>query len=234
MEESERHYWQAIWETRLLRAPRQSLATFGTTVIRYYLLAKPVYSELQIPNLSEETVVREGVVRSERPRVVTPFYLMRHEGFSNEATGYLEEMIQLNRGDQPGILYSYSNEPKETSIVSGPVTEVARRISERLDKEGRNLEAVIQGVDAMWDVSVMKFIYELTKSSVESNANELNNRGLLDMKGNTPREALQRIERLLEGARHGTVDPAEVHRELVRWDVFDEYQDRFLELFGRR
>jgi len=51
---------RAIEETDLIRPPKQKLATFGVTDIYYYLLTKPVYSELD--QSLEETVVREGRV----------------------------------------------------------------------------------------------------------------------------------------------------------------------------
>jgi hypothetical protein len=49
-----------------------------------------------------------------------------------------------------------------------------------------------------------------------------------------PREARQRIERLIEMARRGDAKRADVHREIERWGLFDEYQDRFLSLFRGR
>ena len=73
----------AVQHTEILRAPKQSLSTFGTTNVYYYLLTEPVYSEL-VENITE-TVVREGRVIAERPRIVTPYYLSRLEGFSPEA-----------------------------------------------------------------------------------------------------------------------------------------------------
>ena len=158
---------------------------------------------------------------------------MRHEGFTEDATGYLQEVARRHGADAPGLLYTYRNEPAATSIVSGLAGDVARNISERLDKEQRGLEAVIRGVDDLWDVSVMKFIYELTNASVQSNASELHRRGLLEVEGKVPREARQRIESLFDEARRAHVDPSEVHRELLRWDLFDEYQDRFFDLFRR-
>jgi len=36
----------AVDHTEILRAPKQSLSTFGTTNIYYYLVAEPAYSEL--------------------------------------------------------------------------------------------------------------------------------------------------------------------------------------------
>ena len=49
---------EAVEHTEILRAPKQSLTTFGTTNIYYYLVTEPAYTAL-IPN-TKETVVREG------------------------------------------------------------------------------------------------------------------------------------------------------------------------------
>ena len=68
----------AVDHTEILRSPKQSLSTFGTTNIYYYLVTEPAYSEL-VKNATE-TVIREGRVFAERPRIVTPFYLVRLQG----------------------------------------------------------------------------------------------------------------------------------------------------------
>ena len=83
---------QAIKHTEILRAPKQSLYTFGTTNIYYYLVTEPAYSEL-IKNITE-TVVREGRVIAERPKIVTPYYLSQLEGFSTEARRYFEALVE--------------------------------------------------------------------------------------------------------------------------------------------
>ena len=232
MQDHEQRVSEAAENTYVVRPPRQALATFGTTIVRYYLVSEPLFREVD-PRGDVETVVREGVVRAERPQVVTPSYLMRHEGFGGDARSYFESLIREFGADAPGILYTYKNEGMETTIVSGSTREVTGRIVDRLDREGKPLEAVIRGVDDLWDVSLMKFIYELTARSARSNASELRSHGLLETDGGVPRDARVRIEGLLEQARHGNVDPSEVHREIERWGLFGEYQDRFLGLFKR-
>jgi len=122
----------------------------------------------------------------------------------------------------------------ETSIVSGSPDEVTARFAERLDRDDKRLEAVVRGVDELWDVSLMKFIYEFTNASARSNFDDLRGRGMLGVEDGVPREARQRIERLMEMARRGEAQPADVHRELERWGLFEEYQDRFLSLFRGR
>src|SRR3990172_812618 len=104
MEKDER-IKEAIERTEILRAPKQSLYTFGTTSIYYYLVTEPAYSEL-VKNVTE-TVVREGRVTAERPRIVTPFYLSRLEGFSREARRYLTSLIKTHSANVPGLLYTY-------------------------------------------------------------------------------------------------------------------------------
>ncbi len=231
MDEQDKRLLDAIEQTRVVRPPRQALATFGSTSVHYYLVTSPVYQEFNPPAGSEESVVREGVVRAEQPRVVTPHYLLRHEGFGENAERYLQWLIDEFGPNEPGLMYHYKNEGADTSIVSGAVDEVTQRIIERLDRDEKPLSAVIQGSDDLWDVSLMKFIYELTALSARQNASEMRSRGLLQMEGGAPRDAWQRIEWMLEQARKGAIEPSEAHREMERWGVFDEYQDRFLKLF---
>jgi hypothetical protein len=233
-EEIDPQLTDAIEHTSVVRPPKQALATFGTTSIRYYLVTEPAYRDLPGATADPESVVREGVVRAERPQVVTPYFLSRHEGFGDHAQEYLDHLIETYGPDAPGLLYTYKNEAMETSIVTGTPDEVATRISERLDREEKALEAVVRGVDEMWDVSLIKFIYDLTDRSARSNFDDLRGRGLLGVEDGVPREARHRIERLLERARAGQAEPAEVHRELERWGLFEEYQDRFLSLFKGR
>lgn len=222
----------AIQQTKVLRYPRQSLATFGTTTVSYYLLTKPVYAEMVD---KEETVVREGKVGAERPRVVTPSYLTKLEGFGSNARRYLEMIAREYGAHVPGLLYNYRNEPKELVIVSDSLEAVAHRLSEKIEREGDRLAAIIQGIDELWDVSLLKFINELTESSLRRNLSELEGRGLLDIDPlGVPRDARYRIEDLFQRVTLGELDPSELKVELDRWGLFSEYEDRFLNLFRRR
>jgi hypothetical protein len=148
---------QAIQNTEVLRLPRQSLATFGTTNVNYYLLTKPVYAELIN---KEETIIREGRISVGRPKIVMPSYLAKLEGFGENARRYLEAVMREYGPHVPGLLYSYKNEPKGLTIVSDELDVVAGRLNERIDKEGDRLAAVIKGVDEIWDVSLRKFTLE--------------------------------------------------------------------------
>jgi len=223
----------AVKHTEILRAPKQSLYTFGTTNIYYYLVTEPVYSEL-VKNITE-TVVREGRVIAERPRLVTPYYLSRLEGFSAEARRYFEALAKEYGSGVRGLFYTYSNEPKELTIVSDNLLSVVDRLNAEIDKRGDLLAAIIKGEDELWDVSLMKFIYEVTKSSLQDNLMQMGSRGLLNVDAaGIPVDARVRINELFERVMRGESEPGELKDELDRWGLFEEYEDRFFDIFKKK
>ena len=224
---------EAVRHTETLRLPKQSLATFGTTNIYYYLVTEPAYKEL-VENVAE-TVIREGRVVAQRPRVVTPYYLSRLQGFSTEARRYLDTLTRQHGADAPGLFYSYRNEPKELSIVSDSLRSVVAKLNAEIDKRGDPLTSIIKGEDELWDVSLLKFIYEITRSSIQNNLRQMGNRGLLNVDSSgVPADARGRIEELFRKVTAGQGEPSELKEELDRWDLFEEYEDRFFNLFKRR
>jgi len=221
---------QAVKHTEILRPPKRTLATFGTTNIYYYLVTEPAYSDLVRD--TAETVVREGRVIAERPKIVTPYYLSRLEGFSGDARRYLDMLIQAYGGNAPGLYYTYKNEPLGLNIVSDNLRSVVEKINAEIDKRGDPLGSIIKGEDQLWDVSLMKFIYEMTRSSLQNNLTQLGGRGLLGVDDSgIPADARVRIEELFRQAARGEREPRELKDELDRWDLFDEYEDRFFSIF---
>ena len=222
----------AVEHTEILRPPKQSLATFGTTNIYYYLVTEPAYSEL-VKNVTE-TVVREGKVIAERPRIVTPYYLSQLEGFSPEAKRYFDTLTKIHGRNAPGLFYTYKNEPKELNIISDNLQSVVNKINAEIDKRGDPLASIIKGEDTLWDVSLMRFIYEMTRSSLRDNLMQLGSRGLLDIDtGGIPVDTRIRIEELFRQVVKGEYDPRELKEELDRWNLFEEYEDRFLNIFKK-
>lgn len=226
--------WQAAVHTAVIRPPQQLLATFGQTNIHYYLLTEPVYKEIDTSALPE-TVLREGRVIAERPKLVTPVYMKKLEGFGEDARRYFDMMMQRHGPNAPGLLYTYKNEPKDTSILSGSLPAIAQRINNDINERGEKGATIIRGLDEMWDVSLFKFIYELTEHSIGQNVSELQQHGLMgvDERG-LPAEARMRIEQMFWEVGIGERDPASLKTELDRWDLFDNYQDRFFEAIRKR
>ena len=210
------------------------MATFGATNIAYYVVTEPIYRELDAS--TQEGAVRTGRVKAERPAVVTPTYAMSLQGFSPEAYEYLRDVARQSGPNSPGILYQYRNEEGKLDIVSGVPSEIAHNISRDLDRRQEDLSVVMVGVDELWDVALLKFIYEFTSSSVAGNIQEFQSKGLLEPQpafGGVPNAAVAAIDRLFVEVQQGA-DPEMLKRELDRWGLFEFYQDRFLNLFRRR
>ena len=231
--EAEERIKHAVEHTEVIRPPKQALATFGITNIYYYLLTEPVYTELM--GGGEETVVREGMVVAERPKIVTPYYLLNlFEGFEH-GQEYAEYMLRKYGPHEPGLLYQYKNEPAAVNVVSSPMESVVHNLNQKIDREENPLATIIKGVDELWDVSLMKFIHDITRSSLRSNVMELGVRGFLDIdRGGTPQYTRYVIEQLFEEAGRERAKVSELEAELRRWGLFNEYEDRFLDLFRKR
>ena len=233
MEIDDKRIRYAIMRTEILRPPKQSLYTFGTTNIYYYLVTEPVYSEL-IRDITE-TVVREGRIIAERPRIVTPYYLTHLEGFGSEARRYFEALVKEHGSNIRGLFYTYKNEPKELNIVSDNLRSVVDKLNAEIDRRGDPLAAIIKGEDELWDVSLLKFIYEVTKSSLQDNLMQLGSRGLLNIDAaGIPVDARVRVDELFEKVVKGESEPGELKDELDRWGLFEEYEDRFFNIFRRK
>lgn len=212
---------EAVQQTELIRPPKRRLSTFGTTTVSYYVVTGMA---------DNMTVVRDGKVIAERPRIVTPDYLTRVEGFSESAKQYIAQMAQ-EHSEEPGVLYSYRNEPNNMNVVSEPVSQVLGRLDGQLDEANDPLSAIIKGVEEMWDVSLMMFIYHLTGRAVKGNVADFRRKGFLDMDSSgLPKDARMHIEELFEQVRRDTSRAPELVAELNRWGVFKEYEDRFFAL----
>jgi len=214
----------AVENTQVIKSPKQRLATFGTTNIYYYLI-----TEL----MDSAKIVREGRVIAAKPKIVTPTYLINLEGFSSQAKRYFE-LIAEKYPHESGIFYSYKNEPKEMNIASESLPEVVEKISQQIDSHGDPLSAIVKGVEDMWDISLLKFTFELTRTSVNSNIAEFERKGLLQLDSSgIPADARNNIEELFEKTRQDLSLAPLLVSELKRWGLFQEYQDRFLSLFKK-
>ena len=214
----------AIENTEVIRPPKQSLATFGTTNINYYLITSL---------MDQANIVREGRVIAAKPKIVTPAYLINLEGFSGQARRFFEMMAeQFPR--EPSIFYSYRNEPGDMNVISDTIEDIVEKINKRIEGSSNPLSAIIKGVEEMWDVSLLKFTYELTRKSVYDNVTEMERGGLLNIdKTGIPRDTRIYIEEMFEKARNDISYASTLAEELKHWGLFAEYQDRFFSLFKK-
>jgi len=237
----------AIEKTEVLKPPRKLLASFVDTIIHYYILTVPMYLDFEGRSTESETVVREGRITCKKPRLITPSYMLRMEGFSGEARKAFE-MLAEEDSDLAMILYGFKirRDSEKMDIVPRSLESVVRRISRDIDRRKEIYSAVIKGVDEFWDVSLSKFVQEM----VDNSANDLQVPDLVrersisvgrggspvitrDSTG-TPVTARKEIELLFKLFEKGEIDPMELKAELDRWEIFEQYQDRFFKYFRKQ
>lgn len=217
----------ALRHTEVVRGPQQRLSTFGTTNVHYYLLTEPMDSV-------NETRIREGRVIAEKPRIITPGYFLNTlEGFGENAHAQALEL--LNRfGFDPDILeYKYRNEAGNSWILSENIGDVAIKIGAKIDEEKDAMATILKAPDDAWQISLLKFIFDLTRASLHRNVQELSHLGMFERIGGIPRFVREEIEGFFRAVEEGQMSIHELGSRLQRYGVFEYYQDRFFALFKR-
>ncbi len=237
---------QAIEGTKIIKAPRKLLASFDCTTIHYYLLTVPMYLDFEGRSPESETVIREGRITWQRPKVITPSYMLRVEGFSGEARKAFEMLAQED-SDLAMILYGLrlSKDFEKMDIVSNSLAMVAINISEDIDKKKDPYSAIIKGIDQFWDVSLSKFIQEIVDESAYNSQlpDLMRDSSVMIGSGGFPvvtRDSMgipviarNEIEILFKLFEKGEIDPFDLKQELDRWGMFEQYQDRFFKYFRK-
>lgn len=212
-------------ETRLLRAPKHLLSTFGATRIEYHLVSP-------VEDLQDKTRLREGWVTSERPKLLTPRALReRFEGFGEDACEFADWLCREYRDVLRAVEYQFKNEPVRTRVLGQDPRQTAQRIQSELDARSACNAALILCPDTAWSLAVMKLSLDEAARSFPAHLREFESRGLYGSAGAESRRRRDRIEKLFASA---PADPAArdaLGRELREYGLFKEYEDRFLALF---
>jgi hypothetical protein len=238
---------KALKDTEVILDPEELISSYHSTTVRYYLLSVPMYLQFEGRGDDSETIVREGKITWQKPKLLTPSYMLRVEGFSEEARKAFEMLASEDR-DLAMILYKLrlAKNTEKIDIVSESFEKVLKKIIGDIQKRKEKNTAVIKGVDEFWDVSLSKFTQELmTRSAyfsqlpdmLENSIIGMNSQGFPVIKrdgSGIPLAALKEIEILFKLFEKGEIKPARLKEELDRWGVFDRYQDRFLRYFKRK
>lgn len=221
-------FYYAMAHTRIARHPQRTLETFGATKIDYTLVA-----ELQdFPN---KIRIREGAIEAKAPLIVTPEAYVNEalEGFGEEAHKFLEWL--KSNGENIKILqygYRLSQESFSEQVVTGTMDEVLERVVRQSKENANPFHTVIAGVDEPWDVCLLQFFRLHTSRSVPVNVRELANAHAREA-----RERRRGGDSEVEAAfRKAEADPSlvrELGAYLQKRGVFDEYQDRFFNLYRK-
>jgi hypothetical protein len=164
----------AMRQTRILRPPKHAIATFGTTTLRYVLLSG-------VPGEPDYCRLREGEVTALRPKILTAdFWKNRFQGFGEESEELRKEFEHMYGEALKGLEYGFRNDLKTTSLEHASLPEVADRTKKAIEKEDAPRTALLEGPDAHWPLSVLKFVIDTSLRSFPGNVRELDERGLFN------------------------------------------------------
>ncbi len=218
----------ALKHTEVVRPPIQRLNTFGSTNVHYYLLTEPLDSV-------DETRIREGKVTAERPKIVTPGYLLNaFEGFGEHAREQAEALFAKYDFSMDIMEYKYRNDIGNSWVLSENISDVIIKIASKIDDEDDQLAAILKGPDDTWQISLMKFIMDITKISLNKNIHDLNSRGLFDRVHGVPKFVRDEIEGMFRDVENNRRSIDDLGSRLQSYGLFEHYQDQFFALFHRK
>ena len=121
-------------------------------------------------------------MEAERPKILRPdgYDDLMFDGFGEHAQAFAEWFREVG-GDINFLKYGFTFAMKDVSenIVHDTIEAVSDRVVEDVRSSGNPIQAVISGVDDLWDISLLKFNMELIQQSQEINVFDFKRRGLL-------------------------------------------------------
>lgn len=220
--------WYAAKSTRIVYSPPKVLETFGETSVRYFMLTEVLDTVGQVR-------IRQGKVSAQRPRVIMPRYFVNHAlvNFGEEARQYIETALRSTEGlriIEYGLQFSKEEYSEET--VQGVVDEVSEQVARTARSNDHDLCGVIIGVDDHWEVSLLRFIHDIVRRSLPQNARDMASRGLLQASSNNVPNAIRiEIESDFRAAQGNRGRARALGEKLRAYGLFEEYEDRFFDLF---
>ncbi len=169
----------ALEMTRVLREPDRRIDTFGDTRFEFQLIS-------ELMDRVGEVRIRTGEVEAQRPRILRPeaFRDIELEGFDPNARERLDRMIEKMRDQGRNLAFlqygfKFRRGSVHEEIVHESLDAVRDRVLEDIRRSGNPSLAVIEGVDDTWEVSILKFSFEMILKSHEINAFDFKRRGLI-------------------------------------------------------
>lgn len=169
----------AMETTRVLREPDRRIDTFGDTRFEFLLLSELMDSTGQVR-------IRRGNVEAVKPRIIKPdgYSDVELEGFGDQARERFDRLIEKMRDSGHDLAFlnygfRFKTSDVQEELLHEAIENVRDRILENARLEGNPAQAIIEGVDDTWQVSVIKFTIEMIGHSLPINQFDLQRKGLL-------------------------------------------------------
>ncbi len=165
--------------TKVLREPDRRIDTFGETRFEFQLIS-------ELMDRTGEVRLRTGEVEAMRPRILRPepYRGIELEGFDDTARARLEAMVEKLKAEGKNLAFlqygfQFRRSHVQEEIIHDSLDAVRERVLEDIRRTGNPARAVIEGVDDAWEVSILKFSFEMILRSQDINAFDFRRRGLL-------------------------------------------------------
>jgi hypothetical protein len=172
---NQENFEYAIENTRVILAPDQKIATFGSTSFNFYLIS-------ELMDRVDQVRIRNGKIHAERPQILTPEHYshLLLEGFGEKARRYVD---QLRERLHSIAVLRYGFQFRKTDVTEQTLRDsidaVINRTKRRVENASEPLSAIIQGVDDAWEVCLLKFTIDLIERSAGGNIGDFRKRGLI-------------------------------------------------------
>ena len=161
--------------TRVLREPDRRIDTFGSTQFEFHLIS-------ELMDSVGEVRVREGRVEAGRPTILRPegYEDLMFDGFGENADAF-REWFRQSAGNLAFLKYgfTFAKTDLSESLVHDSIEAVCDRVLTEVEGRNSPLRAVILGVDDTWEISLLKFTFDMIQSSHRINVFDFKRRGLL-------------------------------------------------------
>lgn len=169
----------AMETTRVLHEPDHRIQTFGETRFEFQLLSEPMDQVGRVR-------IRTGEVEAMKPRILRPepYREIELEGFDDNARARLDAMVEKMKSEGKNLAFlqygfRFKRGAVNEEIIHDNIESVRARVLEDIRRTGNPSRAIIEGVDDTWEISILKFSFEMILHSHEINAFDLMRKGLI-------------------------------------------------------
>lgn len=165
----------AMEMTKVLHEPDRRIETFGTTRFDFEIISEDMDSVGQVR-------IRRGEVEAQKPTLIKPGNLseVELEGFDPKVLGVIEQMKQegldLNFL-QYGFQFRRRNLTEE--LVHDRIEAVKDKALAEVRRTGNPSLAIVESIDDVWEVGIMKLTLDLIMQSRDINRFDLKRKGLI-------------------------------------------------------
>jgi hypothetical protein len=169
----------ALEITKVLHEPDRRIDTFGETRFEFQLIS-------ELMDRTGEVRIRTGEVEAMRPRILRPsaYREVDLEGFDPSARARFDKLVEKLEAEGKDLAFlqygfQFKRGQVHEEIIHDSMEAVRERVMEDIRRTGNPSRAIIEGVDDAWEISILKFSFEMILRSREINAFDFKRRGLI-------------------------------------------------------